>query len=153
MDKTVIEEKIKNAIKILIAKDGFLLQEDVHERSISHKLAEYLQQEFEDWHVDCEYNRDNHQPKRLKLPVEQVTTDNPEAKTVYPDIIVHRRGSDDNLLVIEIKKSTSQGDDNFDWQKLSAFKQQLKYKFAVFIKFSIGENCERIFEKFEFQED
>jgi len=36
--------------------------------------------------------------------------------------------------VIEMKKTTSQERDEYDFGKLRAFKQQLGYRFAVFVK-------------------
>jgi Holliday junction resolvase len=58
-----------------------------------------------------------------------------EAITVFPDIIVHKRGTDENLLVIEMKKTTSKKTDTtYDLGKLNAFKSQLGYQFAIFIK-------------------
>ena len=42
--------------------------------------------------------------KRLNVNYESVTDRDIEAKTVFPDIIVHHRQSEDNLLVIEKKK-------------------------------------------------
>ena len=58
-----------------------------------------------------------------------------EAITVFPDIIVHKRGTDENLLVIEMKKTTSKKTDTtYDLGKLKAFKSQLGYQFAIFIK-------------------
>lgn len=39
-----------------------------------------------------------------------------------------------NLLVIEMKKSTSSEDDGYDLKKLSAFKKELSYKYAVFMR-------------------
>lgn len=40
------------------------------------------------------------------LPLPE-TPDDPEAFTILPDIIVHRRKKDHNLLVIEVKKNTN----------------------------------------------
>jgi hypothetical protein len=45
--------------------------------------------------VDPEYNRDGHEVKRS------------DGVIVVPDVIVHHRGTSDNLLVIEVKKSTT----------------------------------------------
>ena len=55
--KIDLEEKLKAAIARLYKKDRFLIDNDLNERSISHKLAEYLQTEFHNFDVDCEYNR------------------------------------------------------------------------------------------------
>jgi hypothetical protein len=85
ISQKTVEAKVSSAIDKLMANDRLLLQYDANERSISHKLAEYLQLEFTDWNVDCEYNRKGHDPKRLNLKVDQVFTDNTQAKTVYPE--------------------------------------------------------------------
>lgn len=58
IDQIKVHKKVEKAINILSKNDAFLLEGNVNERSISHKLAEYLQQEFNDWNVDYEYNRD-----------------------------------------------------------------------------------------------
>ena len=57
MDFKELELKLEKAIRMLFKNDLFLLKIKAHERSIAHKFAEYLQQEFSEYHVDCEYNR------------------------------------------------------------------------------------------------
>jgi hypothetical protein len=89
---------------------------------------------FPEWNVDCEYNRDHDDPKRLEIPRRSVSTDDTQATTVFPDIIVHHRGTSQNLVVIEMKKTSSHEPDDYDLRKLCAFKQQLGYQFAIFIK-------------------
>ena len=141
----MVKENVKAAIEALHQRDAYLLQKDVNERSISHKLASYLQVAFTDWNVDCEYNRNHDDPKllkRLHIYAENVSTDDVQAKTVFPDIIVHHRGTRDNLLVIEIKKTTNPQPDDFDLQKLREFKCQLGYSYALFLRFRTG--CEAI---------
>ena len=78
-----------------------------------------------------------------RLTPEDVRTNDTGAKTVFPDIIVHRRHSDDNLFVIEVKKTTNNQGDEYDLQKLGAFKQQLGYKYAAFLKFEVGQHARR----------
>ncbi|MDS0054002.1 hypothetical protein, partial [Enterobacter hormaechei] len=57
-----------------------------------------------------------------------------EAKTVFPDVIVHRRGTQQNHLVLEFKKSTSRVDRRIDLLKLQGYKQQLGYDHALFVE-------------------
>ncbi len=133
-----IKEKTAAALQQLIAEDSYLLVQDVNERSISHKLAGYLEQRFEGWDVDCEYNRNHDDPKRLNIPRKETQSNDTHATTVFPDIIVHRRHTDQNLLVIEINKSTNRFGDDYDLQKLEKFKQELGYQYAVFIKLRAG---------------
>ena len=53
-----VSQKVCVAIGVLFKNDSFLLENSVNERSISHKLVIYLEKQFPDWDVDCEYNRD-----------------------------------------------------------------------------------------------
>lgn len=126
--------------------DSFLFEKDLNERTITHKLAEYLQQEFKDWNVDCEYNRD------CEKYIKSISRWNDEcyrkpkindsdAKTVFPDIIVHQRESKDNLLVIEAKKSASTKDKKCDINKLEMFVKEQEYKFGFFIDFAVIDKC------------
>lgn len=135
-----IGKKCLNALDTLLMQDAGLLQRNASERSISHRLGLYLTTMFPDWDVDCEYNRDDHKPKRLVLSDECREADNsrPGSK-VLPDVIVHHRRTHDNLLVIEIKKSTSTISADCDLEKLSRFRTQLGYQHALFIEFITGQ--------------
>lgn len=133
------EEEVKQRVIAAIARfyrhDPELLDVDVNERTITHKLAEYLQDEFPEWHVDCEYNRLGTDVKRLSLISEVVTPFDTEAKTVFPDIIIHRRRTDANLVVIEVKKSGG-GEETKDLEKLRAFigDPVYRYYFGLFLR-------------------
>jgi hypothetical protein len=156
-ERKIIEVLVKQAIDMLFTNDIFLLENDVNERTITHKLAEYIQGAFENWHVDCEYNK-NYQnsellQKNLLLPrnSKKVDIDDLEAKTVYPDIIVHGRGTDSNLLVMEVKKSTSTQSIDFDTLKLHQYKKELHYKYALFLILCCGEDLSKKVEKYQIQ--
>ena len=145
MTQAEVESKLRRAIRTLLREDGWLLKYDANERSITHKLAEYLQKEFRGWHVDCEYNLDGHaDSKKLDLPPKcDISSADTEAHTVFPDIVVHRRGKHAkrlNLLVLEAKKSTNRVGNRWDFRKLRAFKSkcQLGYKYAAFVRFDTG---------------
>jgi len=128
------------AIHRLLENDTYLFEHDLHERTITHKLAEYLQPLFPAWNVDCEYNRDGHEPKRVRLG------DPPEPEwdqgsNVFPDIIVHQRGNNDhNLLIVEAKKArhARPAIDPYDRMKISAFSRDLSYRFGAAILFAVG---------------
>ena len=114
-NKNSVEKLILDSLSAFRGKHIALLTHDANERSISHKLAEILQGLVGDhWHVDCEYNRDGHDPKRVQLPVAGTQSDETESKTVYPDIIIHKRGTGNNFIVMEIKKSTNKESDDHD---------------------------------------
>jgi hypothetical protein len=129
-----MEQRLAAAVAIFLANDSDLLTRRVSERAMTHKFAEALQSVFRSWHVDCEYNRHGKVPKTIDLP------EHPE-KTIYPDIIIHRRESSANLLVIEAKTSdASQQDIDYDRSKLGAYiSGRLGYRYALLLTFGVGD--------------
>jgi len=127
------------ALRLLFERDSYLLEVDANERSISHRLGLHLQFLLPDWDVDCEYNRDGVDPKRIGFLDLHPDDEDTEAKTVFPDIIIHQRGRNTNHLVIEIKKSSSMVNREIDRQKLSGYKRDLHYEYALFIELEVGE--------------
>ena len=134
-------ENVRNIIEIaykrLIENDRYLLEVDANERSITHRLAIYLEELFLGYDVDCEYNRDGIDSKKLKEFKEKVESDYNGETNVYPDIIVHHRGEKENLIVIEAKKTSSS--DFLDKEKLRIYKKELHYQFAYFVRFPVGD--------------
>lgn len=142
IEKIEIEKIINNILQELIEKDSDILQININERTISHRFAVYLEKYFDDsWSVDCEYNRDHDDKKTLDIFPSSTETNDTEGKTVFPDIIVHKRKTNENLLVIEMKKSTntSNNDRAKDIKKLEAFKRELNYQFAIFIDIGVDD--------------
>ena len=141
VNKQEVKRRLEWALDRLYEEDSCLLALDANERSITHRLGMYLQEAFPNWDVDCEYNRKGHDPEKLRLQEQQITSGNTDGDTVFPDIIVHHRTkTHDNLLVVEVKKTTSTASDDRDIQKLDAFRSELKYCYAVFLKLHIGKN-------------
>lgn len=157
IDLTLVTNIIQDAVKECLHNESKLLILEVNERSVTHKLGEYLQKKFRkySYDVDCEYNKDGHEPKRLNLPPGlvdgTVSTAADVATTVYPDIIIHRRGTKDNLVVIEAKKSTNP-DRTTDCQKLEAFRRDLGYKFCYRLVFDVGERVNKENPNYSLQE-
>lgn len=160
IDKKQIANAIEDALKEL-KKDKHLFLVDANERTLTHRLAIYLEEKIKKlesgWDVDCEYNRDvtsTKKPytKKLKLCAPPDYNDGPpyedeNATTVFPDIIVHKRGKsgykDGNLLVIEVKKSTSRVSDEYDKKcKLPAYLKELHYAYAYYILLETGNKCD-----------
>ncbi len=142
IDLKPVDERVRQVIHECLKAEVELLELDSNERSITHKIAEYLQAEFrkDGYHVDCEYNREGHDPKRLNLDAKPIQSDDPEGETVFPDIIIHERGTNrNNLVVIEAKKSTNE-DGETDLRKLRAFNQQLGYKLCYRLIVRVGRN-------------
>lgn len=137
-----IKRRIDIAINLLRVNDNYLLKNDVNERSITHKLAVYLEQTLgKEYDVDCEYNRNIDDPLNRKMIDGYFRTEDfAESRGVYPDIIVHKRGRNDfNLLIIEVKKSTSRESGEFDIRKLECYtntfqNRNFSYQYGAFIK-------------------
>ncbi|WDF46229.1 hypothetical protein PQ459_15125 [Chryseobacterium sp. KACC 21268] len=156
-----IKVKLEKSLKTLYTQEKYLLENSANERSLTHKLAEYLQIEFPNYDVDCEYNIDiDSQNKRkkwisakVKEKIEKILQQikdnispqnyditnevNKLSVNFYPDIIVHKRGCNKfNLLIIEAKKDF---DDDFDEQKLIAFtKSNLEYQGENIYNYTLG---------------
>ncbi len=98
MSKEEIKEKIRNAIRNFNKEKQYLYGIKIYEPTLSHRIALLLEKEFkgEGYVVDCEYNKNINLPKT-----------NDEGEKIRPDIIVHKRNSkSDNLVVIEVKKGS-----------------------------------------------
>ena len=142
-----VEEAITSALELLDIDDSDLLEYDSSERSITHRLAVYLERIFVGLKVDCEYNRRgiNGLPKRVYMNKDKYHLENlgiDSADTVLPDIVIHSRGIDsENLLVIEVKKDKGKVDLEGhlrDKDKLAAYKREMSYQFAFFITIPTG---------------
>lgn len=163
MNEIKIKEIISDCLLELYRNDSALIINDVSERAITHKLAEYIQKRIPAYHVDCEYNRNfelgPQKPKKIKL-LEIAAQEESEALrksgdpkkvksikevSTYPDIIVHTRLTNrNNLLIIEVKKDNSQVSFEFDQKKLNAFtgkdtEKRYLFKFGLFIEIPIGK--------------
>tara|TARA_E500000318_G_scaffold111475_2_gene130220 strand:- start:454 stop:939 length:486 start_codon:yes stop_codon:yes gene_type:complete len=141
-----------------------LIENDLSEQCITHKLAEHLQKNFPKYNVDCEYNGniDSEGGKKRIVAVKQQLKENNLLKpseesieqdlldrAVFPDIIIHKRGcNEDNLCAIEVKKSTNRSDFKYDQIKLSAYTtdyygNDLGYNLGIFLCIKTGSNDKR----------
>jgi hypothetical protein len=140
MELGQIEDIVSSAIQRFLENDYHLLETDGSERTMTCVFSRYLAEQLPDWAVDCEYNRDRDSTKRLILEHGREETYRlAKPVPVIPDIIVHQRGTDENLLVIEAKKSSSSESGNFDWHKLREYVEQLRYRYALFLEFIVGD--------------
>lgn len=126
-----LAEAVIHAVQTLLDHDAYLLFADVNERTVTHRLAVYVEQAFPGWDVDCEYNRDGHDPKEIAFGSGD---DAEHGSRVFPDVIVHKRGTADNHVVFELKKSNNFEPDDRDFEKLRGYCHQLGYQHGVFIR-------------------
>lgn len=123
-----VESLVSSALDILYKQDSYLIDNrpyrretnenhHVGERSIVFRLAHYMQnimdkdEIFKNYVLDCEYNRNGIHAKTLpSFP-----------NGVYPDVIIHNRGNNDNnLLIMEVKTYWNR-DNNQDLCKIREF--------------------------------
>ena len=136
-----MREDVMKALEYMFEKlrenESEIIANDISERAITHKMGEYLQQFYSDYNVDCEYNRNSvekrEKPKYVDLAKDEYERLYPNGRwnrgendtkdiSTYPDIIVHKRMcNDNNLLIIEVKKSHSEVDYELDRMKLRYF--------------------------------
>lgn len=136
MNQLEIAARLREAVAALFKRDGLLLEYAVGERAVAAKLACYLAPLFPDHHVDVEYNRHGLDPKVLNLPSD---CDGGGEKLIMPDVIVHRRGhDDDNLLVIEVKKETNPESRACDRAKIQGMKHYFRYRWGVLLEVPAG---------------
>jgi hypothetical protein len=111
--------KLVTALSELYAREAFLFARDLGERALTHRLAVHLEKQYPGWDVDCDYDRLGE--RTLRLPHGSiVSTDDHLGKSVYPDIVVHRREIPDNLLAIEVRKAANHQPPEHDRHKLGA---------------------------------
>lgn len=118
---------IDNALNILYENDHYLIRNKVHERSIVFWFSLYLHQtlaltDFVALNLDIEYNKNHSDPKN--------TVNFPNG--TYPDMILHRRGcNDENVLMIEFKTWWKNNTAD-DIRKLKDFTEQNgKYNYGL----------------------
>jgi hypothetical protein len=111
--------KVVSALGELYAREAYLFEKDLGERTLTHRLAVYLERQFPGWEVDCDYDRLGE--RTLRMPKGSiVSTDDHLGKSVYPDIVVHQRAVPDNLLAVEVRKATNHQPPEHDQHKLAA---------------------------------
>jgi hypothetical protein len=111
--------KVVTALEQFYADETWLLEHDLGERTLTHRLAVHLEKQFPGWQVDCDYDRLGE--RTLRLPHGTiVSTDDHLAKSIYPDIVVHQREIPNNLLAIEVRKASNHQPPEHDRHKLQA---------------------------------
>ena len=111
-------DKVVAALKEFYAAEAYLLKQDLGERTLTHRLAVYVEKQFPGWQVDCKYDRLGE--RMLRMPHGTIiSTDDHLGKSVYPDIVVHQREIPNNLLAIEVRKASNHQPLEHDQHKLA----------------------------------
>lgn len=143
-----VRNKLLNAYRRFLENDAYLLTTKANERSITHRFAIYVENEFPNFNIDCEFNRKGLEVKRLESFKKNIESDDTKGVSVFPDIIVHHRGTANNFIVIEAKTSSNNEECQkpnpcrCDQCKLSAYKYDLGYVHAFYVIFPVDRELE-----------
>jgi hypothetical protein len=133
--------KVVKAIEEFYAREGLLFDKDLGERALTHRMAVYLERQFDGWDVDCDYNRLGE--RLLKMPHGTiVSTDDELGKSIFPDIVVHRRTVPENLLAVEVRKASNHQPIEHDQHKLRGMTDPLlwfAYRVGVLLVLGKGK--------------
>ena len=132
--------KVIAALQEFYAQESFLLEHDLGERTLTHRLAVYVERQFSGWQVDCNYDRLGE--RTLRLPHGSiVSTDDHLGKSIYPDIVVHQRDIPNNLLAIELRKDSNHQPIEHDQHKLQALTDpHVWFAYAMGVLVILGRN-------------
>ena len=138
MNNTELFKLVNNALKRVYKHHEYLIKNQVHERSIVfwfgvylYELLQHKEKEYAEFNLDFEYNKNHSNPKK--------TENFPDG--TYPDILLHKRGSNEhNLLIIEFKTWWSP-DNSRDLMKLKDFtRPDGKYKYKCGLSIIFGKD-------------
>lgn len=130
---------VNDTLDILYEKENYLFINDLSERNMVFHFAFYFIEqlkntEYENLSVDCEYNRNKLDERGFK----EIIYDKKRHR-IFPDLILHKRGfNDNNILAIEFKKANNSDRNGFksDYYKLMALTDkngEFKYHLGLFI--------------------
>ena len=132
--------RLISALQEFYMRERVILERDLGERTLTYRLAVQIERQFPGWDVDCDYNRLGERTMLLPLGA-IVSTDDSLGKSVYPDIVVHRRTVPDNLLAIEVRKATNHQPLRHDLHKLMALTDpHLWFAYRVGVLLTLGRS-------------
>src|SRR6202789_235256 len=133
-------DKVIAALQEFYTRETHLLDKDLGERTLTHRLAVYIEKQFAEWDVDCDYNRLGERLFRLPKGT-IVSTDDELGKSVYPDIVVHRRSVPENLLAIELRKAANHQPPQHDQHKLRGLTDpHLWFAYRIGVLLTLAKN-------------
>ena len=112
-----------------LLRDAELAYADPTERAIVARLSRLLDGKYPGWSIDLEWSRREAVIKRLRYGLSEDELIGKDA--IVPDLIVHRVGKKENLLVVEVKKSTNKDFDGDIWKLKGLTEQAGVYAYAV----------------------
>jgi len=142
MDYQLVKEIINCSLKQLVFNDNHLLKNKLKEECLNHKLANYIEHNIKVENVNINYDIDIEYDKNLDL-TKKIFNDEGKEIAIRPDILVHKRDSNDyNLIAIEAKKQYSTQHDIKKIMKL--LKHPYNYSFGFIISYLPRKSYVRI---------
>ena len=150
-------EKLKGifleANRAFLENHAILLKRELSERCLCGALMYELNKQLEKknlkkYHADIEFNR---VIKKATNKVKQLPDEKGIPKHIFPDIIVHTRSEEnpDNLLALEMKKSTARGyAKERDKNRLSLLTSLYPYKYKLGVYYEINHKKSQIMIEF-----
>lgn len=122
---------VKNAVKKFYSRDIELINKNLCERCLVHRIAVYLETsgELDGYFVDCEFNKAYYDDKVNNKVLSNVNGN-------YVDIIVHKRSNSlgENLLCFELKRAGNTRDTYKDRENLKILTgDEFMYKMGFYI--------------------
>ena len=140
MEPKTVFELLCSSLQNIAIFDSDLLERKVREECVNHRLAFYIEAIYEEivkddrlYCVDLEYNKD------ISPDYKKVKDENGNEISIRPDIIVHKRESNnDNLIAIEAKYESNSKHDIFKLTRL--LEAPYNYSYSVAISYNPDKN-------------
>lgn len=118
------------AVAVLeLLSDAELAYANPSERAIVARLGNLLNGKYQGWSIDLEWSRRENVIKRLRYGLSDEELIGKDA--IVPDLIVHRVGKRENLLVVEVKKITNTDYEGDIWKLKGMTDQAGAYGYLV----------------------
>jgi hypothetical protein len=115
-------------VRALLADEDYAYA-NPSERAWVARLAVLLEGNFPDWSISTEWDRREDLVKRLRyqFPIEALERE----AMIVPDLIIHRIGKRENLLVVEVKRIANRDYDKDIWKLRGMTAQAGDYGYAA----------------------
>ena len=129
-----------------LLRDKKLAYANPAERAIVARLAKLLDRKYDGWAIDLEWNRRENVIKRLRYGLSDDELIGKDA--IVPDLIVHRVGKKENLLVVEVKKVENKDFEGDIWKLKGMTERAGDYAYSmgvhlvVDVKAGVAPRCD-----------
>ena len=145
MNLLATKKKLHAAVSDLYKNDELILSQKYHmrENTITHRLAVYLEDHFQEdgYVVDIEYNRMQRFYQGVGEDVSILLAEklkggavSNKENLINPDIVVHKRDTNDNLVEIEVRRAWDHDQALYDLRKVNEYMKILRYRYGVYLE-------------------